>query len=119
MTLYEEISELEIEVTQASREKISMMGLSLSSPTTALEGVATLLPWLRPHLTEQGSILYKEERDRRVFEGCPWPRLAGKMKPRTGGATTSLSVGSTVSALQVVERECGNIKESIWELRNP
>ena len=46
MTLDEEINELETEVAQAGREKLSMMGPSLASPTIALERVATLLPWL-------------------------------------------------------------------------
>ena len=52
MTLDEEISELETEVTQAGCEKISMMGVSLANPTTALEGVVVLLPWLQLHLTK-------------------------------------------------------------------
>jgi len=52
VTLDEEISELETEVTQAGCEKISMMGVSLANPTTALEGVVVLLPWLQLHLTK-------------------------------------------------------------------
>lgn len=50
VTLEKEIRKLEIEVTQASCEKLSMMGSSLASPTTTLERVVTLLSWLQPHL---------------------------------------------------------------------
>ena len=91
MTLDEGISELEIEVAKVGCEKLSMMGPSLASPTTALEIVAILLSWLQPHLTKQGSVPHKEERDilldAMVFEGCPQPGLVGKSKPRTKGAT--------------------------------
>lgn len=96
MTLGEVISKLETDVAQACcAEKLSMMGQGLANHTTTLEEVVTLLPWLQLHLTrqsKQGSVPYKEEcdtlQDARVIEGCPWPGLAGKLKPQTGGATT-------------------------------
>lgn len=88
MKLDEEISKLETEVMQAGcAKKLSTMGQGLASHTTALEEVVTLLPWLRPHLTKQGSVPYKEVRDAlmdtRVVEGFPRLGLAGKLKPRT------------------------------------
>lgn len=52
VTLDKKISELETEVTQAGHKELIMMGPSLASPTTTLEGVATLLSWLQPHLTK-------------------------------------------------------------------
>ena len=92
MTLDEEINELDTKLMKVGHEKLSMMGPSLASRTTTLEGVVTLLIWPQPHLTKLGSVPYKEERntlvDIRVFEGCPHPRLVGKLKPRTGDATT-------------------------------
>lgn len=64
MTIDEEIRKLEIEVTQAGRtEKIGMMRWGLASPSTALEEVVTLWPWLQPHLTKQWNVPYTEERD--------------------------------------------------------
>lgn len=88
MTLDEEICKLETKVAQASHENICMMRSSPTIPTTALERFMTLLSWLPPHLTKEGSIPYNEERDARACEGCPQPRLARKAKPRTRGATT-------------------------------
>ena len=88
----EEINELNTEVTQSGRKKLSMLGSRLASPTTTLERVVTLLSWSRPHLTKKGSVPYKEERDAlhdtRVFEGCPQPGLAIKLKPHTECETT-------------------------------
>lgn len=43
VTLDKETSELETELTQVGRKKLSMMGPSLASPTMRLEGVATLV----------------------------------------------------------------------------
>lgn len=84
------------------------MGPHPASPATALGRVATLLSWLPPHLTKQGSVPYKEEcnalSDAKVSEWFPQPGLAEKLNPRTRGATTRQYVGSTVSALQAVER---------------
>ena len=48
--------------------------------------------------------------------GVPITRLEGEFKSCIGGATTWLAVGSTISTLQVVERKCGTMKESMWEL---
>lgn len=68
------------------------MGRGLVGPTTALEEFATLLPWLRLHLTKHGNVPYTKERDvltgARVVVGCSRPKLVGKLKPRTMGATT-------------------------------
>lgn len=81
-TLDKEISELETEVMQVGCAKLCMLGSSLASPTPTLERVATLVSWVQLHLTEQGSVPHKDERDTlpdvRVFEGCPHPGLAGK-----------------------------------------
>lgn len=88
MTLDEEIHKLEIEVTQAGCEKLSMMRPSLAIPTSALERVVTLLSWLQPHRTKQGKVLYKEEQDAKACERCPQLGLAGKVQSRTRGATT-------------------------------
>lgn len=43
VTLDEEINELEIEVAEAGREKLRMLGPSLADSTTTLERVLTVL----------------------------------------------------------------------------
>lgn len=40
--------------------------------------------------------------------------LEGKLKSCTGGVTTSLAIGNIASTLQIVEREHGILKESVW-----
>ena len=73
--LDEEINKLETEVRETGcAKKLSTMGQGLASPTTALEEVVTLLPWMRPHLTKQGSVPYKEKRDALTDQG--WLRGA-------------------------------------------
>ena len=54
----------------------------------------------------------------REIEGFPLTILRSEMEPRAGGATTLLTIGRIVSALQIVERERGTIKESSRELRD-
>jgi len=63
MIMDEEISKLKTKVMQVGLTKLSVLGLRLASPTTALERVATLLLWLQPHLTTRGSIPRQEACD--------------------------------------------------------
>lgn len=89
MVLDEEISKIKTGVMKA--DCVNLI-LGLAGPTTALERVATLLSWLRPHLTKQGSISYTKEHnailDTKILKGCLQPGLAGKLKIRTGSVTT-------------------------------
>lgn len=85
----------------------------------------TLLPWLWLHLTKcsnYGSTLHMVERVvlvvSQTIEEFPRIMAEGEVKSCTGGVTTWLAVGSTVSVLQTVEREQGTLKEFVWELRD-
>lgn len=88
----------------------------LVGPPTMLEQVVTLLSWLWLHPTEQGSTHPKKLFNSKVHEGCSRPRLAGKRKARTRGATTWLSIGGPVSVLHAVERGRRTIKQAAGKL---
>lgn len=60
----------------------------LESPPMILAQAVTPLSWLRMHPRAQGSTDCNTLPDAKEREGCPQPRLAGKRKASTKGATT-------------------------------
>lgn len=75
MILNEEIRKLNTGVARVGH--VDLRGLGLASPTTTLEKATTLLSWLRPHLTEEGSVECDALINIKVLQGCSYPRLAG------------------------------------------
>lgn len=102
---------LENEIMQACLvDNPRVIRQDMDDRTTALEDCRrvfmTLLPWLRPQLTKcssQGSALHIVEcmtlTVAKAIEEFSRTILGDELKYRTGGATTWLAVGSTVSTL--------------------
>jgi len=86
----EEISKMKIGVTQAGRTNLEIREPNLVGSTPVLERAVTLLSWLRPHQWRSVPFIAEHDgiTDTKAHERCSQPRLVGKLKSRTWGATT-------------------------------